>query len=317
MYFLKEFEFEASEIAKMVSGKLIGDDMIVNSIKSLGEQEIGSIIVCYPKFKEKLLNIKEKCLVFCTEDTIIENTSLSYIVCENPKFAFFDFVNNYLVTETNYSNSEIVSKTSENFPDVDFGYNVKINQNVIIAPKTKIGSNVIIGNNVVIRSHVYIGNNVIIKDNSVIGSEGFGFVKSEEEVIHIPQLGEIRIGNNVIIGSCCTVEKPALGSTIIEDSVKIDDLVQIGHNQVIGEGTMITTGFRGIGGAKIGKNCFIGMGVTIVNKKATIGDNCFIGAGTVLTKPIMDNTTVYNKIETIFTKNIHSEEMLTTPTKNN
>ncbi|RXJ54426.1 DapH/DapD/GlmU-related protein [Candidatus Marinarcus aquaticus] len=315
MYLLKEFEFEASEIAKIVSGKLIGEDIVVNSIKSLGEQETGSITVCYPKFKDKLVSITEKCLVFCTADTVVENSKLSFIVCENPKFSFFDFVNNYVVTETNYSNFEIVSKVSDNFPAVEFGYNVKINKNVVIAPKTKIGSNVIIGNNVVIRSNVTIGNNVIIKDNTIIGSEGFGFVKSENEVIHIPQLGEIRIDDNVIIGSCCTIEKPALGSTIIEHSVKIDDLVQIGHNQVIGEGTMITTGFKAIGGAKIGKNCFIGMGVTVVNKKANIGDNCFIGAGTILTKSVENNSTVYNKIETIFTPNTHLDEMLTTPKK--
>ena len=315
MYLLKEFEFEASEIAKIVSGKLIGEDIVVNTIKNLGEQIEGSIILCYPKFKEKLTKIEDKCLVFCNDETVTENNNLSYIICDNPKFAFFDFINNYIVTETSYSNTEIISKSSENYPDVDFGYNVKINKNVVISPKTKIGSNVIIGNNVVIRSNVVIGNDVIIKDNSVIGSEGFGFVKSGDEIIHIPQLGHIKIGDNVIIGSCCTIEKPALGSTIIENSVKIDDLVQIGHNQKIGEGSLITTGFKAIGGITIGKNCFIGMGVTIVNKQATIGDNCFIGAGTIVTKPVQDNTTVYNKIETVVKENTHLEQMLTTPTK--
>lgn len=313
MYLAKKFEFDASEIAHIVQSQLVGKDLKVSRIDMLGEQKKGSIILCYPKFKDRLNSIEEPCLVFCTEETIIEKENLSFIICANPKFSFFDFINNYVVTETSYWVDNTISLESNLFPDVDFGYNVKVGYNVCISPGSKIGNNSIIGNNVVIRSNSEIGDNAIIKDNTVIGSEGFGFVKSEKKTIHVPQLGSIRIGNNVIIGSNCAVEKPALGSTVISDGVKIDDLIQIGHNQFIGENTMIATGFKGIGGCKIGKNCFIGMGVTIVSKKATVGNDCFIGAGTILVQPVKDKTTVYNKVELISEENTHLDEMLSTP----
>lgn len=313
MFLSKDFEFDASEIANMTNSILVGDDIKVNNIKRLGEQVDGAMILCYPKFRKSLEEIDEKCLVFCTEDTVINKENLSFIVCDNPKFEYFDFLNNYVVTETSYWVQDIVSVSSKKYPEVNFGYNVKIGQNSIIAPGTRIGSNVIIGSNVVIRSNVEIGDDVIIKDNTVIGSEGFGFVVSGDKTIHVPQLGNIIIGNEVVIGSSCAVESPALGATIIHNHVKIDDLVQIGHNQEIGEYTMIAAGFKGIGGCVIGKNCFIGMGVTIVSKKAKIGDHCFIGAGTVLTKEVPNNKTVYSKTELVFVDNTQMEEMLSTP----
>lgn len=314
MYLVKEFEFDASEIAHITEATLVGEDIKVTTLKNLNDPiEDGSMILCYPKFKDRLHQIKKRCLVFCTEETLVNNPVLSFIICDNPKFSFFDFINNYITMETSYWIEKNISLTSDIYPDVTFGYNVKIGKNVVIAPKTHIGSNTIIGNNVVIRSNTIIGDNVLIKDNSVIGSEGFGFVKSDQEIIHVPQLGFIHIGDDTIIGSCCTIEKPALGSTIIEEGVKIDDLVQIGHNQHIGANTMIATGFKGIGGCSIGKNCFIGMGVTVVSKKATIGNNCFVGAGTILTKPVPDNKTVYHKVELTFTDNTQLEQMLSTP----
>jgi UDP-3-O-[3-hydroxymyristoyl] glucosamine N-acyltransferase len=300
MYQLKHFEYKASEISSILGKMLLGEDMNVNNVQQLDQVIDNSMSLCYPKFKNILSGINSRCLIFCSEDTKVKNSKITYLITDNPKLAFFKFISDYLVTDTTYWLSKTISESSEDYPGVYFGYNVRIGKNTIIAPNVKIGSNCIISNNVVIRTNVEIGSNSVIKDNSIIGSEGFGFMNSDEGLIHIPQIGGIKIGNDVVIGSNCAIEKPALGYTIIQDNVKIDDLVQIGHNQNIGRNTIITTGFKAEGGVKIGANSFIGMGVTIISKELTIGNNCLVGAGTVLTKSVPDNTVVYAKQELVF-----------------
>lgn len=295
MYQLKKFEIKASEIASLLKNELIGDDIIVDNVRQLNDVTDQSMSLCYPKYKDVLHGINKKCLIFCTKDTVISKPDLSFIITDNPKLTFFKFVHDFLVTESSYWYEQIISGHSDKYPDVSFGYNDKIGRNVIIAPGTVIGSNCIIGNNVVIRSNVVIGDFCVIKDNTIIGSEGFGFMASEEGLLHIPQIGGIKIGNHVVIGSNSTVEKPALGYTVIHDNVKIDDLVQIGHNHEIGENTIITTGFKAEGNCRIGANSFIGMGVTIISKRISVGNNCLIGAGTVVTRSVEDDHLVYSK----------------------
>jgi len=300
MYQLKKFEYKASEVSSLLGKKLFGEDLYVDNIQQLDRIKDNSISLCYPKFKDKLEHITYRCLLFCTEDTMVQNPKISYIITDNPKHTFFKFVNDFLVTETTYWIAQTISESSEKYQGVKFGYNVRIGKNVVIAPNVVIGSNCVIGCNVVIRSDVEIGDNCVIKDNTIIGSEGFGFMTSDEGLLHIPQVGGIKIGNDVVIGSNCTVEKPALGYTLIHDNVKIDDLIQIGHNHNIGENTIITTGFKAEGNVKIGANSFIGMGVTVISKSVTVGNNCLIGAGTVLNKSVPDNKVVYSKQELVF-----------------
>ena len=314
MYQLKKFSCLASGIALDLKKTLIGKDIIINNICNLENAQNGSMILCYPKNRSKLLGITSNCLIFCTKDTIVENDNLSYLVSSNPKYTFFHYINEYLSNETTYWHSDVIHSKSDNYPEVTFGENVKIGKNAIIAPGTKIGSNTIVGNNVVIRLNVEIGSCCIIKDNTVIGSEGFGFMSSPCGLEHIRQIGGIKIGDKVTIGSNCTIEKPALGKTTICNNVKIDDLVQIGHNVEIGDSTIITTGFKSEGGVKIGSGSFIGIGVTIISKKANIGNNCLIGAGTVITNSIPDNKIAYNSTKIILNDiNDKLQNILKTP----
>lgn len=293
MYRLKDFEFSASDISGIVDAPLIGEDIIISSVGKLGLEKDNSIIISYQNDKLLLEKTKSKCLVFCNEETVCNNKNLSFIVSSDFELLFFRFINEYLISNTEYWLNETVSVSSSNFLDVIFGYNVKIGKNVIISPGVCIGSNTVIGANVIIRSNVEIGDNCLIKDNTVIGSEGLGFVSSNEGYIHIPQIGNIKIGNDVIIGSNCTIEKPVLGFTVIGNHVKIDDLVQIGQNQEIGENTIIATGYKAESGVKIGANTFIGMGVTIISGKISVGNNCIIGAGTLLTKSVENDKVVH------------------------
>jgi len=299
MYQLKQFEFHVSDISSLLNVDFKGRDIFVNNVSRIGQETDHSIILCNSCQAEYLKKIKVECLVFCNKKTLVSNKNLSFIVSTDPDVLFYRFINDYLVNETDYWFDEIVSEISPKFPGVIFGYNVKVGKNVIIATGTKIGNNCIIGNNVVIRSNVAFGNGCVIKDNSVIGSAGFGFIRTDDGLLQIPQIGFIKIGNDVIIGSSCSIEKPTMGNTIINDNVKIDDLVQIGQNLQIGANTIITTGFKAETGVKIGADTFIGMGVTIISGEIEIGNNCIIGAGTVVLKSVPDGQIVYSQYSNV------------------
>ena len=119
-----------------------------------------------------------------------------------------------------------------------------------------IGKNVLIFPNVTLRENTIIGNNVIIHSGTVIGSDGFGYTPDRTGVYHkIPQIGNVVIEDDVEIGSNVSIDRAAVGSTIIRKGVKLDNLVQIAHNVKVGENTVMSAQTGISGSAVIGKNC--------------------------------------------------------------
>lgn len=174
------------------------------------------------------------------------------------------------------------------------GKNVTIGKNVKIYPNTFVGDNVTIGDNTIlfagvrVYSETEIGNNCTIHSGAIIGSDGFGFVPNEEGIYSkIPQIGNVIIEDNVDIGSCTTVDRATLGSTVIKKGVKLDNQIQIAHNVVIGENTVIASQTGVAGSTKIGNNCIIGGQVGIVGH-ITIGNNVRIQAQSGVGKSIPD-----------------------------
>jgi UDP-3-O-[3-hydroxymyristoyl] glucosamine N-acyltransferase len=169
---------------------------------------------------------------------------------------------------------------------------VKIGDNTFIGPNSYIGENVQIGNNVTIHSNVYIGHDVKIGNDceifpgAKIGTDGFGYAREKDKKwLKIPQTGSVIIGNNVDIGANSTIDRGAIDNTIIHNGVKIDNLVQIGHNCIIGENSIIA-GCAGIAGsAIIGKNCMIG-GAAMIKGHITIADDTIISGGTGIGKNV-------------------------------
>lgn len=140
--------------------------------------------------------------------------------------------------------------------------------------------------------NVIIGEECNIKSGVVIGQAGFGFEKDENGIpIHFPHLGRIVIGNNVYIGANTVIDRATLTSTIIGDHVKIDNLVHIAHNVIIGDYSYIIAGTILGGGVHIGKNCWIAPNVSI-KQQLSIGDNALVGLGAVVLKNVDDNMIV-------------------------
>lgn len=163
--------------------------------------------------------------------------------------------------------------------NVIIGDQVQIYPQVFIADKVQIGANAILYPGVKIYHNCLIGANCILHSGVVVGSDGFGFApQTGQNFQKIPQLGNVILEDNVEIGSNTTIDRATLGSTIIRNGVKLDNLIQVGHNVEIGENTVIAAQTGISGSTRIGRNCMIGGQVGIVGH-ITIADNVKIGAG--------------------------------------
>ncbi len=141
----------------------------------------------------------------------------------------------------------------------------RVGEGVHVGPHTWIGTGVHVGENTVLHSgvkvypHCQIGNEVIIHSNTVIGSDGFGFAPQADGTYRkVPQTGNVVIGNRVEIGANCVIDRAMMGSTELKDGVKLDNLVQVAHNVVIGENTVIAAQTGISGSAVLGKNMVVG-----------------------------------------------------------
>ena len=136
------------------------------------------------------------------------------------------------------------------------------------------------------------GKGLVVGRNTVIGREGFGFAKDGDKWIRMPHQGKVIIGDNVEIGSNCTIDRGCLDNTVIGNGVKIDNLCHIAHSCKIGDNTIITAGVIFSGSVTVGKNVWIAPNSTI-RTRVTIGDNAFIGIGSNVVKDVPEGTTVY------------------------
>ena len=176
--------------------------------------------------------------------------------------------------------------------NVKLGENVTIYPNVTILDECTIGKNTIIWPGSVVRERCHIGNDCIIHPNATIGADGFGFRPCPERgLVKIPQIGNVIIGNNVEIGANSCVDRGKFSSTIIGDGCKIDNLVQIGHNSILGK-FCIMAGNSGLAGSvTLGNGVIIG-GSASIKDHVTIGDRAIIGAGSGVTGDVPAGKTV-------------------------
>lgn len=175
-----------------------------------------------------------------------------------------------------------------------FGKNTTVGANCTIMSGSFIGDNVTIGDNTTIYPNVtiykdcMIGSNTIIHAGSVIGSDGFGFATTKEgEHIKIYQNGNVTIGNNVEIGANCTIDRAAFKSTVIEDMVRIDNLVHIAHNCVVGYGSILVTQ-TGLSGSTILKEYVVMAGQSGTTGHLEIAPFTTISARGVVSKSITE-----------------------------
>ena len=171
-------------------------------------------------------------------------------------------------------------------PNVVLGENVTIYPNVTILDECTIGKNTVIWSGSVIRERCHLGTDCIVHPNATIGADGFGFRPCPERgLVKIPQIGNVVIGNWVEIGANTCVDRGKFSSTVLGDGCKIDNLVQIGHNSILGK-FCIMAGNSGLAGSvTLGTGVIIG-GSASIKDHTTIGDGAIVGAGSGVTADI-------------------------------
>jgi UDP-3-O-[3-hydroxymyristoyl] glucosamine N-acyltransferase len=175
---------------------------------------------------------------------------------------------------------------------VVIGDNTKIYPHTYIGDRTMIGSNCLIFAGARLYHDTIVGNDTTIHSGVVIGSDGFGFAPKEGGgYIKVSQIGNVIIEDNVEIGSNTTIDRATIGSTIIRQGVKLDNLIMIAHNCEIGENTVIAAQTGISGSTKVGKNCMIG-GQAGLAGHIKIGDNVKIQAQAGIPSDIKDNEVV-------------------------
>ena len=176
-------------------------------------------------------------------------------------------------------------------PHAVVGADVCLGENVVIGPGCHIGEGVVLGAgsrlyaNAVIYHGCSIGRNCIVHAGAVIGADGFGHAEDGGRWVKIPQIGRVMIGDEVEIGANTTIDRGALDDTVIEEGVKLDNLIQIGHNCWIGAHTVIAGSVGIAGSARIGRHCRIG-GAAMILGHLEIADGVTISPGSMITRSI-------------------------------
>lgn len=304
-------KFTAIQIANVLNGTVEGDDQAtVSNLAKIEEGKAGDIsFLANPKYEEYLYSTQASVVIINHDLALSKPIKPTLIRVKDAYQAFTKLLNFY--QQSIYNNKvgvedfvKLPSETQlgENVYIGSFtsiGSNVKIGNNVKIFPNSAIGDNVIIGDHTIIYSgaqicsETKIGEHCIIHSNVVLGADGFGFApKSDGSYDKIPQIGNVLIKNHVEIGANTTIDRATMGSTIIENGVKLDNLIQIAHNVYIGENTVIASQTGIAGSTKIGKNCVIGGQVGIAGH-LTIGDYVQIQAQSGIITNVADREMLY------------------------
>ena len=289
-----------AEIAKLVDGKVVGDEnLVVTGLSGIQEAKEGELtFLADKKFTSFLETTNASAVILPTG---IEVSGKSVVYTENPSLAFSTLI------------SELYENYTQSFTGVDetavVGDNVSLGKDVVLAPyvviedgasigddtvlmpgvfigkNTKIGKQCFINANASVYYDTVIGNNVIIHSGSVIGSDGYGYTQQDGKHHKIPQIGNVVIEDDVEIGANVAIDRARLNQTLIRRGTKIDNLVQIAHNVDIGEAALIISQVGISGSVKIGKGAILA-GQAGVAGHLEIGDGAIVAAQGGVTKSV-------------------------------
>ena len=279
------------EIAEWVDGTVIGDGEIeISGVAGIEEAQAGEItFIADPKYLAHLSKTNASAVIVSREVTQADKPLLCVM---NPKLAFAKIL--ALFSQKTYHSKGIDSnawisptatlgKDLTLYPFVYIGDRCSIGDRVTLYPGVYVGEDVSIGEdsilypNVSVYSGTVIGKRVILHSGVVVGSDGFGYEKEGKKNLKIPQMGIAEIEDDVEVGANTTIDRATFGKTIIRRGVKIDNLVMVAHNVVIGEDSVIVSQVGISGSTKIGSNVILAGQVGLVGH-IEIGDNVMVGA---------------------------------------
>jgi UDP-3-O-[3-hydroxymyristoyl] glucosamine N-acyltransferase len=279
------------ELAEFLGGVAVGDTTtVITGVKGIDEAGTGDItFLANPKYM-KFLETTAASAVIVSPDMNVPGRSL--IKVDNPYLAFTKVVTIFSVGARDYfgvSPHAFVHPESQVdpecavYPFVYIGKGAQVKKKAVLYPGVYLGDGAFVGEesilypNVTIMDRCVIMNRVIIHGGTVVGADGFGFAHEGDKQVKFPQIGIVVIEDDVEIGSNCSIDRAALGETRIHRGVKMDNLVQIGHNVVVEEDSILVAQVGISGSTHIGKKVVLAGQAGLVGH-ITVGDGAIVTA---------------------------------------
>lgn len=299
----------AKSIAEHLQGIVDGDPQCqVSTLSKIEDATPGSVtFIANPKYASYIKSTQASIIIVGKDFIYDEKPKATLIRVANPYEAFSNLL--FLFDEKKEQQRGI-HPSAVIHTDASLGENIYvgphaviesgaiINEGVVIKANAYVGNQVTIGVNTTIHSNVVlyadtqIGSKCIIHSGTIIGADGFGFAPQKDgRYQKIPQTGNVVVGNNVEIGANTTIDRATIGTTQIEDGVKLDNQVQIAHNVHIGKHTVIAAQSGVAGSSKVGDYCVIGGQVGIIGH-LTIGNYVRIQGQSGVIKNVPDHTDI-------------------------
>ena len=215
-----------------------------------------------------------------------ESAGLACIITPDPYLYFARLTQWWRAQHQPPSNAPLIHPSAVVDPTARIHPTARIGPLCVVEAEASVGANSWLKSRVTLGEHCQVGERCIVHSGVVIGADGFGFAPNAEGWVKIEQLGAVRIGNDVEIGANSCVDRGALDDTVIEDGVKLDNLVQIGHNVVVGAQTAMAGCVGVAGSARIGARCTIGGGAVVLGH-LTLADGVHISAASVVMRSIL------------------------------
>jgi UDP-3-O-[3-hydroxymyristoyl] glucosamine N-acyltransferase len=286
------------DLADAIGAKLLGDpDTMITGVGTLQCAQPGEIsFLSNPAYRRYLSTTRASAVILYEKDSadcpttalISENPYLAYAKAATQLFPYKTFTPGIDTTAV-VGRSSSIDNSAWIGPRVVVGEGVTIEAGVYLGPGCVVEDNCRIGAesrlvaNVTLCHDTHLGQRCLIHPGAVLGADGFGLANEEGKWIKVPQLGRVRVGDDVEIGANTTIDRGALEDTILHDGVKLDNLIQIAHNVEIGRNTAMAGCAAVAGSTKIGSHCTIG-GQTGLVGHLTIGDNVHFSAATLVTR---------------------------------
>lgn len=284
-----------SGLARLVGGRVIGDEGIeilrVASIEDAGAGDI--TFVAHPRYRSYLTACKASAIIIGSDVAIPSSVPLGrgFLQVSQPYLAFAKILqvlsplpryDGQVSPHASIDPTATLGEAVTVFPYVYVGKGVRVQRGSVLFPGVFLGDGVEVGEDcmlhpqVTVREGCRLGNRVILHAGVVIGADGFGYAGEGRERLKIPQVGIVEVEDDVEIGANTTVDRATLGRTIIRRGAKIDNLVQIAHNVVVGENSIIAAQAGIAGSTRIGNEVILAGQVGVVNH-IEIGDGAKIG----------------------------------------
>lgn len=287
-------EFSAKQIADFLRGKVVGDiNASVHTFAKIEEGQEGAIsFLANKKYTHYIYETKSSIVLVNKDFEPEHEIKTTLVVVDDAYEALAKLMTMYEMSKPKKEGIDSLAfispdaKIGENVYIGAFAYigkNVKIGNGSLIYPHAYIGDNVNVGDNCIIYSNVnvysdcQIGNRCIIHSGAVIGADGFGFAPTPEGYEKIPQIGIVKIHDDVEIGANTCIDRSTMGATVINKGVKLDNLIQVAHNDEIGANTVMAAQSGIAGSTSIGEWCMVGGQVGFAGH-IKIGDRVKVGA---------------------------------------